>query len=180
MTSDAGFDTSLGDLKGAFSSSAPRRVPSADELRAPARKTAPTTKTSARTHPTDEPASKQADKVLTSRITVFYPIDLKRSVELRCAQLRVTRTALVLMAMNATHTRLKDLVTADLHGHKPPQDGGLFDIPDQDRTDKALLSLYPTIDQTTKLNELTAQTGARDRSHMISVALRAYLSDNPT
>lgn len=180
MTSDAGFNTSLGDLKGAFSSSAPRRVPSADELRVPARKSTSSPTTSTSTRSTDEPASKQADKTLTTRMTVFYPLDLKRSIELRCTQLRVTRTVLVLMAMNAAHARLKDLVAADLQGHKPAQGGGLFDIPDHDRTDKALLSLYPTIDQAAKLNELTAQSGARDRSHMISVALRAYLSDNPT
>ena len=88
---------------------------------------------------------------------------------------RRTSTKVVLDALTATHTRLPQLIAEDL----APKviKGSLFEevISTPAAPAKRSLRIEPTQQQLAVIDQLVETTGAKDRSHMLSVALKAYL-----
>lgn len=121
-------------------------------------------------------ASAAADESLTVRRTLFVTEALAEDVALRCAADRITRTVLVLAALNATHTRLGDLIEAEAAAAREAASGSLFAVSvERKMPNSAQIPIRPTVAQLEVIDSLVVSSGARDRSHMISVALRAYL-----
>lgn len=143
-------------------------------------------KTSAKPPPlpdaeTPEPpanASQAADAALT-RGRVLYLTDADRdALAMACTQQRKTRTVLVLDAIEATYEQLADLVREDLQ--PKVVHGKLWDsvvTPSRmAQPPKRQVFITPTIEQLRIIDQLVTDTEARDRSHLVSVALRAHLA----
>lgn len=125
----------------------------------------------------DRPASAAADAHLRVSRVVYLADDLVAEVGAACARDRVTRTQLVLHALEATHQRLGDLIAQDL----APRviHGTLFDevvtTHRQNQPAKRQVMIQPTRTQLEVIDKLVKDSGARDRSHLVAVALSAHL-----
>jgi len=131
------------------------------------------------------PTSRRADKQLLERRTVFVPDEVFEAVALRCDKTKLTRSQLVLLALNETHKRLAELVGEDLRpsGVTSTNDG-LFEDLDLHVVRRAAggrrqLTMLWTRAQLQVVDRLVEQVKAPDRSHMITVALRTWLNETP-
>lgn len=124
-----------------------------------------------------KPASAQADQTLVTNRVVYVPDDVRDALAMMCTRTRRTRTQVVLEAIAATHTRLGDLVEADLA--PTVIKGELWDqvvYPNRrSQPAKRQLFITPTIQQLATIDRLVDESGARDRSHLVVVALREHL-----
>lgn len=122
-------------------------------------------------------ASQAADAAVTKGRVIYLPEPTRDALATACAAQRKTRTVLVLEAVEATYIRLAALVAEDL---KPRLvEGPLWDsvkTPNrQHQPAKRQVFITLTIQQENVIDQLKADTGARDRSHLITVALNAHL-----
>jgi hypothetical protein len=93
----------------------------------------------------------------------------------------LTRSQLVLVALNATHTQLEGLVEQDLRPSGVTVAGGLFGDLELHKVRRAAggrrqLTMLWTRAQLAVVDNLVQEVKAADRSHMITLALRAYLA----
>lgn len=123
------------------------------------------------------PASAAADAHLRVSRVVYLADDLVAEVGAACARDRLTRTQLVLHALEATHRQLGDLVAQDLEPRVIH--GTLFDevvtTHRQNQPAKRQVMIQPTRTQLEVIDKLVKDSGARDRSHLVAVALAAHL-----
>lgn len=123
------------------------------------------------------PASAAADAHLRVSRVVYLADDLVAEVGAACARDRITRTQLVLHALEATHQQLGDLVARDLEPRVIR--GTLFDevvtTHRQNQPAKRQVMIQPTRAQLEVIDKLVSDSGARDRSHLVAVALAAHL-----
>lgn len=124
------------------------------------------------------PPSAAADAHLRISRVVYLADDLVADVGAACARDRITRTQLVLQALEATHTHLGELIAQDLE----PKviHGTLFDevvtTHRQNQPAKRQVMIQPTRAQLEVIDRLVTDSGARDRSHLVAVALTAHLA----
>lgn len=129
--------------------------------------------------PARRPASAAADAHLRISRVVYLTDDLVADVGAACAKDRITRTQLVLQALEATHTHLGELIAQDLE----PKviHGTLFDevvtTHRQNQPAKRQVMIQPTRAQLEVIDRLVTDSGARDRSHLVAVALAAHLAN---
>lgn len=116
------------------------------------------------------------------RRTAFVPLELHDRAAIHCAQTKRTRSQMVLHALAANLQELHRLVADDAlaTGDAGKDSEDISDIfPDLEPTRRALptrpMPLYFTADQIERIDSWVGHYGARDRSHLITVALRAYL-----
>ena len=117
------------------------------------------------------------------RRTAFVPLELHDLAAIHCAQTKRTRSQMVLHALAANLQELPRLVADDdalATGDAGKDSEDISDIfPDLEPTRRALptrpMPLYFTSDQIERIDSWVGHYGARDRSHLITVALRAYL-----
>lgn len=123
------------------------------------------------------PVSTAADAHLRVSRVVYLTDDLVAEVGAACARDRITRTQLVLHALEATHQQLGDLVATDLEPKVIR--GTLFDevvtTHRQNQPAKRQVMIQPTRTQLEVIDKLVTDCGARDRSHLVAVALAAHL-----
>lgn len=143
--------------------------------------TAPAKAPAKRAATAGERASAEGSKV---RRTAFIPLELQQPVATHCASTRRNRSQMVLHALAANLQELHQLVAADIAaggGGAAQVEEDISDVfPDLEPTRQTVptvpLALYFTPDQIARIDSWVDHYGARDRSHLITVALRAYLS----
>lgn len=122
-------------------------------------------------------ASQRADGSLTKGRVLYLSDEIRDALATACAQRRKTRTVVVLQAIEGTYEDLEDLVAQDLAPKVVP--GRLWDsvvTPSRmDQPPKRQVFITPTIEQLRIIDHLVTDSGARDRSHLVSVALRTHL-----
>lgn len=153
----------------------------------PKKKTTPPPESKSDEQPADAPkspvtpapkkASTRADGALTNGRVVYLPEGTRDGLATACAAQHKTRTVMVLNSIEATYTKLGDLIAEDL---KPlTVKGALWDtVQTPSRLDQpAKRQVYITlsVQQQTVIDQLVIDSGARDRSHLITVALNAHL-----
>lgn len=114
------------------------------------------------------------------RRTAFIPLDLADLAAVHCASTKRTRTQMVLHALAANLQTLPELLAQDAGAAAGGTEEDISDVfPDLEPTRRATptrpLPLYFTGDQIERIDTWVTHYGARDRSHLITVALRAYL-----
>lgn len=122
-------------------------------------------------------ASQSADPAATSGRVIYLPEATRDALATACAAQRKTRTVLVLEAIEATYQDLPALVAESL---KPRViKGDLWDsveTPNRQRQPaKRQVFITLTTQQENVIEQLIEDAGARDRSHLITVALSAHL-----
>lgn len=127
------------------------------------------------------PASQRVQGPRINRV-VYLPDPLFRQVGAACAEQRITRTQLVLQAVEATYPRLEELIAQDLAPHVIK--GTLFDTvvisSRQQEPAKRQMMIQLTAQQAQVLDSLVPTCGARNRSHLVQVALSAHLQPSTT
>lgn len=123
-------------------------------------------------------ASAASDAHLKVDRVVYLPDDITVRLAADCARQRLTRTEMVLAALEATHQDLPDLVEASMA--PKVTHGALFDVVTpatrRDQPAKRQVFITPTRQQLAIIDGLRENAGARDRSHLIMVALDAHLT----
>jgi len=132
--------------------------------------------------PTPAPASKQKPAGKTRRVgcPAYLPADLHARVRACAAEPGMNYRKVLLAAMAATQSRLGELIAHDLHGTSSVGGEDLWADTSARGSGQPKLEMFfsgLTPAQTQALNDLTQRTGARDRSHLISVALTTYLDE---
>lgn len=127
------------------------------------------------------PASQRVQGPRINRV-VYLPDPLFRQVGAACAEQRITRTQLVLQAVEATYPQLEELIAQDLAPHVIK--GTLFDTvvtsSRQQEPAKRQMMIQLTAQQAQVLDSLVPTCGARNRSHLVQVALSAHLQPSTT
>lgn len=135
----------------------------------------PETKPQASPAPRSGKASSAADATLRVGRNVFLSNGLYDAVQHAKISSKRSRTQVLLDAVKATHTQLPGLVAADLA--PTVLAGDLWDeVVEPASQPKRPLRVDLTLQQLEVIDRLVEQTGARDRSQMLSVALKAYLN----
>lgn len=161
----------------------PRASTDAGPSTPPAKTAASTPDASSQTGqaPPRPPASQAADATLKVRRTAYVPAELHRLAAQRCAADGVTRTELVLFACGAAAQRgLPQLLVADRQRSMTTPVAAFPDLQLPARHDeptKAMPLLFSRAQLRTIDGWVESQPDAKDRSHLITVALRAYLTD---
>lgn len=169
------------DLSGAFArkgSPAARKSAAAPK---PVASQSPSPESEVTTAAAPEPVARRSAKVssaadATLRVgrNVFLSNALYDAVQHAKISSKRTRTQVLLDAVKATHTQLSELVAVDLQPKVLA--GDLWDEVVEPATQpKRPLRVDLTRQQLDVIDRLVEQTGARDRSQMLSVALKAYL-----
>lgn len=134
---------------------------------------------------TETPPTTEADGVApphpaVQALTVLRNVMLTDDVvalvrEARVGPERRTTTKVILDALTATHQQLPQLIAEDLA--PTVIRGSLFEevVTTTASPPKRSLRIEPTRAQLAVIDQLVETTGAKDRSHMLSVALKAYL-----
>lgn len=161
--------------------------PDEDHEGTEAASTSPKTKKKSGARPSTKPApdpgparkvSTAADAALKVDRVVYLPDDITVRLAADCARQRLTRTQMVLTALEATHQDLPELIEASLA--PKVTHGALFDVVTpatrRDQPAKRQVFITPTRQQLDIIDSLRESTGARDRSHLIMVALDAHLT----
>jgi predicted transcriptional regulator len=118
-------------------------------------------------------ASRTSRQYLRS-ITIYLPRTAHQRVAEEAAARDTTRTALILTAINETHSRLGEL-TAEQAAMGGERD--LFDIPQQRAAaEPAVQTTIRVTDSQLDAIENLARTHDLNRSHLIAGALRLYLT----
>ena len=118
-------------------------------------------------------SAKPRGKQYLRSITIYLPRSVHQHIATEATARNTTRTALILAAINATHTRL---ASALAERNTAPGDHDLFDIP-QDRT-AAEPSVQTTIrvtDSQLAAIENLVSRHRTNRSHLITAALQLHL-----
>lgn len=142
--------------------------------------TTPTTAkpaTTSRSRPQRPGSGKVADGKLRRAASV--PLSLHEAAKEHCHSTGHTLTEMILLAVTAARQELPDLISADEARHTTSEGTDAL-FPDlvvrSGKEDTKPMTFYPTPTQLDILDALAAEVGAGDRSHLISVALREYLS----
>lgn len=114
----------------------------------------------------------------TRSISLYLPRSVHTSLRLQAQARGISRTALILKAVNAHHESLGEWLTPD----SDPQGagGGLFAVPQDSRAAEPVMqtALRVTDAQLSALDDLATRFGIR-RSHVMVAALRAELNRMP-
>ena len=137
----------------------------------------------------DTPAPKKAQKTPTSQpgrqrinVTVYVVPELHERLRSRSAATGVTVSDLVVHALAFVADHAGEAIADDLRVETGPGMGaGLFDVTPSRPVGVAKTQLGVRMTRHNKdgLDQLTRTSGARDRSHLVSVAVRDYLDSNP-
>lgn len=155
---------------------APRPTKPADEATA----TANAPKTPAQTvAPAPAAAARMPAKKKREGITAYLPSSLAKQLKATAVEHSWSNGMVLVQAMAATHAQLPDLVRDDL-GLSTDVDA-LWQMPAtsvthaREETKEVFFSGLNAA-QISALNDLTASSGARNRTHLITVALRTFLT----
>lgn len=137
--------------------------------------------TGKRTRPAAGNRSSAADDHLTSGRVVYLTEPVRDALGVACAQQHKTRTVVALEAIEATYEDLPALIAQDLA--PTVVKGKLWEsvvAPSRrDQPPKRQVYISPTHAQVKIINALIEQSGARDRSHLVNVAIAAHLGLAP-
>ncbi len=124
------------------------------------------------------PSAGTGPTAYTRSISLYLPRSVHTSLRLQAQARGISRTALILKAVNAHHESLGEWLTPD----SDPQDaaGGLFAVPQDSRAAEPVMqtALRVTDAQLSALDDLATRFGIR-RSHVMVAALRAELNRMP-
>ena len=115
-------------------------------------------------------------------VTVYVVPELRERLRSRSAVTGMTVSDLVVQALAFVADHATDAISDDLRAETAPGAGeGLFDLtPSQPvGVAKTQLGVRMTRHNKAGLDQLTRMSGARNRSHLVSVAVRDYLDSNP-
>ena len=108
-----------------------------------------------------------------SRI-IYLPDDLLEPIRKHCAVHNLTRTQLTLTALENTHGQLADLI--EQNSRPTVITGSLFSQTQRRPVHRnRQVEIKPTASQLATIDALQGKVGARDRSQLCAVAIRAYL-----
>lgn len=138
---------------------------------------------------THTPAPKKPQTATTTQpgrqrinVTVYVVPALHEQLRSRSAATGVTVSDLVVQALAFVVDHAAKAVADDLRVETVPGDeAGLFDVTPSRPVGVAKTQLGVRMTRHNKdgLDQLTRTSGARDRSHLVSVAVRDYLDSNP-
>lgn len=138
---------------------------------------------------THTPAPKKPQTATTTQpgrqrinVTVYVVPALHEQLRSRSAATGVTVSDLVVQALAFVADHAAKAVADDLRVETVPDDeAGLFDVTPSRPVGVAKTQLGVRMTRHNKdgLDQLTRTSGARDRSHLVSVAVRDYLDSNP-
>ena len=138
---------------------------------------------------THTPAPKKPQTATTTQpgrqrinVTVYVVPALHEQLRSRSAATGVTVSDLVVQALAFVADHAAKAVADDLRVETVPGDeAGLFDVTPSRPVGvaKTQLGVRMTRHNKAGLDQLTQISGARDRSHLVSVAVRDYLDSNP-
>ena len=138
---------------------------------------------------THTPAPKKPQTATTTQpgrqrinVTVYVVPALHEQLRSRSAATGVTVSDLVVQALAFVADHAAKAVADDLRVETAPGDeAGLFDVTPSRPVGVAKTQLGVRMPRHNKagLDQLTQISGARDRSHLVSVAVRDYLDSNP-
>lgn len=138
---------------------------------------------------THTPAPKKPQTATTTQpgrqrinVTVYVVPALHEQLRSRSAATGVTVSDLVVQALAFVADHAAKAVADDLRVETAPGDeAGLFDVTPSRPVGvaKTQLGVRMTRHNKAGLDQLTQISGARDRSHLVSVAVRDYLDSNP-
>ena len=138
---------------------------------------------------THTPAPKKSQTATTTQpgrqrinVTVYVVPALHEQLRSRSAATGVTVSDLVVQALAFVADHAAKAVADDLRVETVPGDeAGLFDVTPSRPVGvaKTQLGVRMTRHNKAGLDQLTQISGARDRSHLVSVAVRDYLDSNP-
>ena len=138
---------------------------------------------------THTPAPKKPQTATTTQpgrqrinVTVYVVPALHEQLRSRSAATGVTVSDLVVQALAFVADHATKAVADDLRVETVPGDeAGLFDVTPSRPVGVAKTQLGVRMTRHNKdgLDQLTRTSGARDRSHLVSVAVRDYLDSNP-
>ena len=138
---------------------------------------------------THTPAPKKSQTATTTQpgrqrinVTVYVVPALHEQLRSRSAATGVTVSDLVVQALAFVADHAAKAVADDLRVETVPGDeAGLFDVTPSRPVGVAKTQLGVRMTRHNKdgLDQLTQISGARDRSHLVSVAVRDYLDSNP-
>ena len=138
---------------------------------------------------THTPAPKKPQTATTTQpgrqrinVTVYVVPALHEQLRSRSAATGVTVSDLVVQALAFVADHAAKAVADDLRVETVPGDeAGLFDVTPSRPVGvaKTQLGVRMTSHNKDGLDQLTRTSGARDRSHLVSVAVRDYLDSNP-
>ena len=138
---------------------------------------------------THTPAPKKPQTATTTQpgrqrinVTVYVVPALHEQLRSRSAATGVTVSDLVVQALAFVADHAAKAVADDLRVETVPGDeAGLFDVTPSRPVGVAKTQLGARMTRHNKagLDQLTQISGARDRSHLVSVAVRDYLDSNP-
>lgn len=123
-----------------------------------------------------------SDTVAVLRRTLFLPDDVFDALALRRASTRLTNSNLVLLALDALHQRLPELVAQARRPAQPERPTSLFgSMPVLTRIDgsggRRQISVLWSGQVLETVDELAEASGAANRSQMVSVVLREWLRE---
>lgn len=122
--------------------------------------------------PSESPSEVSAVREYQRQITVYLPRSLFEALAQAAVQRQQSRTALMLLAVNATHSRLAERLTSE-----PAAPGSLFDVPQvkvAPTEPNTQTSIRVTDQQLSVLEALAAQSRT-NRSKVLAAALELYL-----
>ena len=138
---------------------------------------------------THTPAPKKPQTATTTQpgrqrinVTVYVVPELHERLRSRSAATGVTVSDLVVHALAFVADHAGEAIADDLRVETGPGMGaGLFDVTPSRPVGVAKTQLGVRMTRHNKdgLDQLTRTSGARDRSHLVSVAVRDYLDSNP-
>lgn len=144
-----------------------------EETKNPA--TATTSPPAAKRHTRKAPASAEADKFLTSARAINVDPDLAAELAAFRHRTRMSNTQVILASLKQFHTQLPDMVAQD--NQITVVEGELWDeVVTQSGQRRSPVQFYPTNQQLEVMSRLVEESGARDRSQMLGLTLRAYLT----
>lgn len=160
---------------------APRPTKPADEATAAAN--APTTPAQvAAPAPAPAAAARTPAKKKREGITAYLPSSLAKQLKATAVEHSWSNGMVLVQAMAATHAQLPDLVRDDLGLSTDVDDAAaLWQMPAtsvthaREETKEVFFSGLNAA-QISALNDLTTSSGARNRTHLITVALRTFLT----
>ena len=127
--------------------------------------------------PDSQAAAPQAAREQALVVIAYLPVSLREALRKAADDRSVTYTAIVLDALDDTHDRLEELLTAQ---HGAPRSGSLFSgragrsRPRHDEP-HVQVSLRLTRSDLAVIDELVATHHALNRSALVATALRAHL-----
>ncbi|MDN5766097.1 MAG: hypothetical protein L0H96_09570 [Humibacillus sp.] len=118
--------------------------------------------------------------VAVNRRTVFLPDDVFDALALRRATTHLTNSNLILLALDALHPRLPELITAARRPAQFDSPSSLFgSLPVMTRIDgsggRRQISVLWSTQVLHTVDQLVQTCGAENRSQMIAIVLREWL-----